>query len=129
MLTLAKKKAYKKLTAAEKRWNKEFKDSMREKGILPPPKPRLNRKKFLQEACNAFDELNGYADELYLRRAIHVMVSRDSEIINAEQVGVLKVMKLAAEYKSFEKKKMAEGEDSYSVGELYEKVIQPIISL
>ena len=50
---MAKKK---KLTNREKKDRAEFKKQMQEKGILPPDKPKLNRKKFIEEAR---EEWNG----------------------------------------------------------------------
>lgn len=120
------------MTLAEKKMNKEIREQLREQGILPPVKPRLNRKKFLQETWNEFDEkIITYADLKYLRTAIGAMVHRDENIrnVSSEQVGVLKVMKLAAAIKQFEQQKADAGEDSYNVGELYESVIKPITEL
>lgn len=41
-------KAYKRLSVAEKKHRKEIRDNLRDEGILPPVKRRLNRKKFLE---------------------------------------------------------------------------------
>ena len=39
-------KKYKRMTNREKDERKRFKKNLQEKGIIPPDKPRLNRKKF-----------------------------------------------------------------------------------
>jgi len=49
--------------------------------------------------------------------------------ISSEEVGVLKLMKISMEYKKFEEEKKAQGETKYSIGELYEKVVVPILNL
>ncbi len=125
------KKKYKKMTAAEKKWHKEFREEMRARGILPPVKPRLNRKKFLQEVQTEFDEtIESYTDLIYLRRAINTMIHTETiRNITSEQVGILKVMKIAAAMKNFEQQKLASGETTYNIHEMYEQCIEPIKKL
>lgn len=124
------KKKYKKMTAAEKKWNKEFKEEMRAKGLLPPVKPRLNRKKFLEETFEGFDKFNRYTDLSCLYEAMAWMVSRNqTRAITTEQIGVLKTMKIAVELKRYYGEKRAEGENSVTIGELYDNVIRPIKEL
>lgn len=54
------------MTLAEKKMRKELRESLREQGILPPMKPRLNRKKFLLETWNDFDrQIQTHMDLLY----------------------------------------------------------------
>lgn len=57
---MAKKK---RLTNREKKDRAEFKKQMQEKGILPLDKPKLNRKKFIEEAR---EEWNGRDSECYI---------------------------------------------------------------
>lgn len=125
------KKKYKRLTLAEKKMQKELRAALREKGVLPPVKPRLNRKKFLEEVYNEYDkEIKTLTDCLYLARAINIMVGRSTvNKVTSEQVGILKTMKLACAIKQFEHQKSAEGKNKYTIGELYETVIEPIIRL
>ena len=40
----------KKLTNREKQYHAQLKKEMQEKGVIPPDKPRLNRKRFIEEA-------------------------------------------------------------------------------
>lgn len=49
--------------------------------------------------------------------------------ITPEQIGALKVMKLAIEIKRFEEQNRAEGKRDYTIGELYEKAVAPILKL
>lgn len=133
---MATKKWQKKLTNKEKRALKELRTELREKGILPPVKPKLNRNKFAIETVNEFRENFGaFGDIVYLLKAINCMAPcvdmnlKPRPKITPEQVGVVKVMKLAMEIKKFEKDIIAKGETKYSVGELYEKVVAPIVNL
>lgn len=57
------------------------------------------------------------------------MPTEHSGNISSEEVGVLKLMKISMEYKKFEEEKKAQGETKYSIGELYEKVVVPILNL
>lgn len=120
----------KRMTIAEKKINAQVRKELREEGLIPPVKKRLDRKRFLQEAFEEFDTLEGYTDLSCLYEAISWMVSRQQERnITAEQVGVLKVMKIAVAIKDFYDQKRAAGESSYELGELYKNAIEPIQKL
>ena len=45
------------MTRREKEARAQVKKELQEKGILPPDKPRLNRKKFVREAIQEYDTL------------------------------------------------------------------------
>lgn len=124
------KKKHKKMTNKEKQYMKEFRAEMREKGVLPPVKPKLNRKKFAKEVI---EEWQDHGDIFYLPRAFGCLLPSVEFItkttITPEQIGALKVLKIAMEYKKFEEELKASGVTKYSVGELYDKVIAPIINL
>ncbi len=122
------KKKYKPLTAKEKKWNKEFRERMREKGLIPPVKERLNRKKFLEETLEQWKMKKGEAF-YYLPKAIGWMVGGGHIKITPEQIGVLKAVKIALEIQAFEERLSKEGKTTYEVGELYEQVIKPILDL
>lgn len=125
---MAQKK--KRMTMAEKKYMAEWRKEMREEGILPPLKKRLDRKGFLQETFEEFDRLERYTDLSCLYEAIFWMVSRNQERkITPEQVGVLKMMRIAVAIKDFYDQKRAAGESTYEIKELYEKVIEPIKTL
>lgn len=118
------------MTIAEKKIKAQVREELREEGLLPPVKKRLDRKRFLQETFEEFDTLERYSDLSCLYEAIAWMVSRQQDRdITAEQIGVLKVMKIAVALKDFYDQKRVDGESNYTLGELYKKVIEPIQSL
>ena len=126
-----KTKKYKRLTNKEKQVNKEIKAELRSKGIIPPVKPKLNRKKFALEVIEEFEAFNTYDNLIYLHRAITCMMPslKLNNAITPEQIGILKVAKIAMEYKRFVEDLKARDKTNYNIGELYEKVIAPIVNL
>lgn len=119
----------KRLTQREKAERARIKKKLQEDGFLPPDKPRLNRKKFAAEVVPEFETMDVFTADFYLRRAIFSMVAADMEKVTAEQVGILKVLKLAVETKRFMEKLAAEGRETYSIKEYYDEVIGPIENL
>ena len=114
----------KKMTNREKALNAQMKKEMQKKGIIPPNKPKLNRKKYVEEAR---DEWNGkdkefYAWEIYLYEAISLMLGKvDRNLrVTQEAVGVAKCLKLALRLKAFHDKLDAEGRKEYKLGEKLE---------
>lgn len=129
---MATKKKYKKLTNREKQFNKELRAEWRERGIIPPVKPKLNRKKFAKEVIAEYeDSFGAYTDIPFLYKAIRWMTAgtESKRTVSPEQVGVLKMLKLAMEIKKFEEGIKAKGETKYSVQELYEKAVAPVLNL
>ena len=127
---MAQKK--KRLTQREKAERAAIKKKLREDGLLPPIKPRLNRKKFAREAWEAFDvfyRAEPIRAELSLLKAIGFMVGPDMKEVSPEEVGVLKLLKLAVEYNVFLRKLESEGRTKYNYGELIDEVILPITNL
>lgn len=57
------------------------------------------------------------------------MVGPDMTRVSPEEVGVLKLLKLAVEYNTFLKKLDAEGRTTYKIGELIDEVVSPVINL
>lgn len=49
--------------------------------------------------------------------------------VTSEQVGVLKLMKLAVETDRFMQQLKTEGREQYSIGEYVEKVYNPVMNL
>lgn len=126
-------KKYKKLTNKEKQFRKKIREELREDGILPPVKPRLNRKKFVLETVEEFDtSFSAYTDILYLLSAIRWMspiVDINGKMkISSEQIGVIKLLKVALEIRKFEEQLKAKGESKYKVEEIW-GVIKPILEL
>lgn len=119
----------KRLTQREKAERAAFKKQMQEKGIIPPDKPRLNRKKFAREVWTEFEQMDAIRADVYLRKAIGCMVGPDMREVTSEEVGVLKLMKIAIETDKFMKALEAEGRTQYTIGEYAEKVVLPIMRL
>jgi len=120
----------KKLTQREKTERAAIKKQLQEDGIIPPDKVRLNRKKFAKEVLTEFDgKFGGIEDTLYLYKAIGCMVGPDMREVTSEQVGVLKLLKIAMETKKFMNGLSQEGRSQYTIGEYVEKVVLPIRKL
>ena len=119
----------KRLTQWEKAERARIKKKLQEDGVLPPDKPRLNRKKFAREVLAQFGAMDAYSADLYLRQAIGCMVSPDMNRVTEEEVGVLKLLKIAVESEKFAKALEAEGRIQYTMGEYIEKVVLPILKL
>ena len=119
----------KRLTQREKAERARIKKKLQEDGVLPPDKPRLNRKKFAREVLAEFGAMDAYSADLYLRQAIGCMVSPDMNRVTEEEVGVLKLLKIAVESERFAKALKAEGRIQYTIGEYIEKVVLPILKL
>lgn len=122
----------KRLTQREKAVRAATKKRLQADGILPPDKPRLNRKKFAQET---WAEWTALVAEDRLRAAMAlcraVGFTTDSELfeVTPEQVGILKAMKIAVEYEKFLRKLEAEGRNDYTLGELADEVVLSVWKL
>ena len=91
-------KKYKRMTNREKEERKRFKKNLQEKGIIPPDKPRLNRKKFAKEVC---DEWKDYSLVDYAKLNTFMIVlgmmtnSGRYGNVSKEDLGILKLKKCA----------------------------------
>lgn len=116
--------AKKKLTNAEKKRKALVKKRLQAEGILPPDKPKLNRKQFVEEARQEWNDKDPecYTWDLYLIEAIFLMLgAKDKNYrVSQEAVGVAKALKLAIRLKEFSDKLKTEGRNTYTVGEKYE---------
>ena len=56
-----------------------------------------------------------------------MVVGPEMHRVTPEEVGVLKLLKLAVEYDGFLNKLEAEGRETYTTGELVDEVVLPII--
>lgn len=119
----------KRLTKKEIALRAEAKKRLQEEGILPPDKARLNRKKFAREVMEEFKAMDVFAADLYLRRAIGCMVLEDMPRVSEEQVGVLKLLKIAVETQKFMQALKEEGRTQYTIGEYVDKVVRPVRDL
>ena len=122
----------KRLTRREKAERAAMKKELQARGVLPPDKPRLDRKKFTRETWAEFEALykaKPIRAELALIKAVGFMVGPEMHRVTPEEVGVLKLLKLAVEYDGFLDKLEAEGRETYTTGELVDEVVLPIIKL
>ena len=122
-------KGKKRLTQREKAERAAIKKQLQAGGVLPPDKPRLNRKKFAREVWEDFSEMDVYTADFYLRKAIMATVGPELHEVTSEQVGILKLMKLAVETDRFMQQLKKEGREQYSIGEYVEKVYNPVMNL
>lgn len=107
-----------------------MRETLRQRGVLPPVKPKLNRKKFAQETIKEFEDFGRISDMAYLYEAIGWMLpSLMGRTVTPEQVGVLKMLRLAMDIKKYLKNKQDQGETTYDTLELYETVVAPIRDL
>lgn len=114
----------KRLTNKEKQARAEFKKRMQDKGVLPLDKPKLNRKKFIDEARK---EWNGRSSdcfiwEHYLMDAISYMLCQRegmSSRASLEAVGAAKVLKLAIRLREFSEEVREKGEHEYKLVDQY----------
>lgn len=80
---------------------------MKEKGILPPDKKRLNRKKFVEEALNEWKEREySHMWDIHLTEAAFIVSAKTDSRFNTspEAVGAAKVLKIALKLNEFQKK-------------------------
>ena len=117
----------KRLTSREKRSNARIKKELQAEGVLPPDKPKLNRKKFIEEAMNEWNsrDKDVFVWELYLAEAFSLMlghVEKRSLRTSLEAVGAAKVLKLALRLRKFTKELHGEGRKEYTAAEKYEFV-------
>ena len=122
----------KRLTQREKAERAAIKKQLQKDGLLPPDKPRLNRKKFARETWAEYEEFfqtDTIRAELMLIKAIGYMVGPDMEKVTSEEIGVLKLLKIAVELDRFFKGLEAEGRSTYNLKELVDKVVLPIYKL
>lgn len=120
------------LTVSQRKMNIKIRNELRAEGVLPPTKPKLNRKKFAAEVKEDMEKyLNEYDSTYYIRQAINWMFPsiEYTKKITPEQIGVLKIVKMAAEIKKFVKSKKDNGEKTYKIEEIYKDVIKPIMDL
>ena len=126
---VAKKKKYKKLTKAEKERNKRVKEILIDDGIIPPVKKKLNRKKFVKETKEEFNNyIKNFNDMDYIIEGLSWMTSGVYKI-TPEQIGAVKVLKMSIEIKKYQEELKEKGEKSYNVDDMYKKVIKPILEL
>lgn len=118
------------MTNKEKKLRKKVREELRNEGILSPPKKRLNRKAFAREVLQQYDDLGNFSLYPDILEAIVYMVPEPSVLIGvtAEQIGVLKMLKIAMDLHVYKKKTIAEGRKVNHL-ELWNDVVKPIWNL
>lgn len=115
------------MTKKERAERARMKKQLQEKGILPPDKKKLNRKKFVEEAgqeWNARDQ-SCYVWDLYLMKAISIMlgdVEQRTLRVSSEAVGAAKCLKLAIRLKEFQEMVQGRGDTTYKIKEQYDYI-------
>lgn len=122
--SVAKKRC---MTSREKRERADLKKYMQEEGLLPPDKPRLNRKKFIEEAEAEWDkrDIECLAWDLYLMEAAFCMMGHTDMRkggISPEAVGAAKVLKLALRLQKFSAECKKKGKRRHSTDEWYKYI-------
>lgn len=118
----------KRMTNREKKERAELKKRMQEKGILPPDKPKLNRKKFIEEAKEEWNSREAGCGclvwDIYLMEAVSYMLGHMEKgmRLSREAVGAAKILKLAIRLRQFSEKLAGEGRAKYSITEQYEYI-------
>lgn len=88
----------KRMTIREKEERKLIKKQLQEKGVLPPDKPRLNRKKFAEEVNHEWKEFSlGDTKQLIAFQMVLSMMTNTGKYgnISKEDLGILKLKKSA----------------------------------
>lgn len=122
----------KRLTQREKAARAAAKKRLQAQGVLPPDKPRLNRKQFARETWAEWSALvakDHLLAAMALCRAVGFTTGPELLEVTPEQVGILKAVKIAVEYDKFLSKLDAEGRSEYTMGELADEVILPVWKL
>lgn len=116
------KKKYKPMTKREKEEMKQIRKELREKGTIPPVKKRLNRKDYIENTRNKWNEPEEGNSWIYLTRAVSWVMGRVDHKgnVHPEAVGAAKVLQVAMKMQEFTAKLKEEGRDRYTTGELYE---------
>lgn len=120
----------KKMTVKEKKLRAQARERLRKDGFLPPKKAPLNRKKFAAEVMAEWE-----AEENKMRfynimvpYALGAMLAGTKFEVTPEQVGVLKMLKIAIEIRKLADRAEEDGE-TLTIGRMHDEAIQPILKL
>ena len=107
------------MTKKERKDLAKAKKRLQAEGVLPPNKPRLNRKKFAKEVNKEWEELEiGGITDISLILNVLAMMTRSGEYggITSEDIGILKLKKCVIEIK---KALQVEQRSCFTDSELY----------
>lgn len=121
------------MTQRERKERAAIRRQLQQDGILPPPKKRLNRKQFAEEVLSEYrgggDIDNWRLYNVDIPRAISVMTAIVKvDGVTPEQVGVLKVLRIAMDTQRWCKQAAADGRNP-TILEYVDEVADPIINL
>lgn len=101
----------------------DLKKDLQERWILPPDKPRLNRKRFIEEAEKEWNERpkSGIWEYFLIQAFQYMLNSTEGQSTRAspEAVGAAKVLKLAIRLRQFSEEFIARGEQEYKLADQY----------
>ena len=111
----------KRMTNKEKAERAAIKKKLQADGILPPDKPRLNRRKFIDDTLGEFNAFRkkSLVSDLYLHKAVG-MKKRSSP--TPEAIGVAKALRLAVRLREFDEMVRERGDESYKISEQYDYI-------
>lgn len=115
----------KRMTNREKQERAAVKKRLQAEGILPPDKPRLNRKRFIEEAEAEWNgrDLECLVWDLYIMQALfYVLGYGSAKRISPEAVGAAKILKIAIRLHKFETELKENGRDKYSYRERHDYI-------
>lgn len=113
------------MTQKQRKLRCQIRKELQENGVIPQDKPRLNRKKFCEEAIEEWHSRKaGIYWEYYLIEAVMIMTSHldRKRNLSLEAVGAAKCLKLAIRMQEFSSAKTEAGEKEYRVGELHDAI-------
>lgn len=115
--------AKKKLTNRQKKLNAEAKKELQAKGVIPPDKPKLNRKKFIEKAKAEWNNRDKecFVWDVYMMQAMSYMLGHMEKgmRLSREAVGAAKVLKISMRLREFSEGLKAKGEHEYKVIDQY----------
>ena len=120
-------KKRRRMSSAEKKERAEIKRGLQEAGIIPPDKPKLNRKRFIEEAKGEWNSRENacFTWELYLVEALSYLMTQTesrSQRASLGAVGDAKALKLAIRLREFYEMLRKKGEKNYKLIDQYEYI-------
>lgn len=120
----------KKMSEKEKELRAKVREKLRQEGFLPPKKAPLNRKKFAAEVMAEWD---AEKDKMRLYNvmvpyALGAMLAGTAFKVTPEQVGILKMLKIAVEIRKLADRAKEDGE-TLTLGRMHDEAIKPILKL
>lgn len=104
----------KRMTNKEKAERAAIKKKLQADGILPPDKPRLNRRKFIDDALGEFNAFRkkSLVSDLYLHKAVGIMLGmKKRSSPTPEAIGVAKALRLAVRLREFDEMVRERGDE------------------